>query len=319
VDRTHVLATAGMDAHSSYVALSRHRDGMELHYGRDDFADGDRLVRALSRDRAKDMASDYERSDTAQDYAERRGIIFRERVVEIVKKIVPEQVCERIGDIIEGMRSLADGTRTPERVAPDRKAAEDPEDALRSARRRALVRHARASDAVIEAKQQGFAPSVEQRRELGAARRAFDEARPHGWQDAEAAYSRDNSIAREASSGRIGRDIRALQLETEIRTGRDAGFGTDLGQRSDRFVERWQKLDRQRQHQYAQGDYAGCKATRVQMGDMARSLERDPQLESLLAARKKELGISLNTGRSLGRELAHSHGIDFDRSRGLGI
>ena len=60
VDRTHVLATPGLDAHGSYVALSRHRDGMDLHYGRDDFADEDRLVRTLSRDRAKDMASDYE-------------------------------------------------------------------------------------------------------------------------------------------------------------------------------------------------------------------------------------------------------------------
>ena len=60
VDRAHVLATPGMDAHGSYVALSRHRDGMDLHYGRDDFASQDRLVRTLSRDRAKDMASDYE-------------------------------------------------------------------------------------------------------------------------------------------------------------------------------------------------------------------------------------------------------------------
>ena len=31
VDRTHVLATPGMDAHSSYVTLSRHRDGVDLH------------------------------------------------------------------------------------------------------------------------------------------------------------------------------------------------------------------------------------------------------------------------------------------------
>src|SRR5437773_6380616 len=63
VDRAHVLATPGMDAHASYVALSRHRDGLELHYGRDDFVSRDRLVRALSRNRAKDMASDYERAD----------------------------------------------------------------------------------------------------------------------------------------------------------------------------------------------------------------------------------------------------------------
>ncbi|MDU2922455.1 Ti-type conjugative transfer relaxase TraA, partial [Bradyrhizobium sp.] len=59
VDRAHVLATPGMDAHSSYVALSRHRYGVDLHYGRDDFTDADRLNRAVSRDRSKDMASDY--------------------------------------------------------------------------------------------------------------------------------------------------------------------------------------------------------------------------------------------------------------------
>ena len=92
VDRAHVLATPGMDAHSSYVALSRHRDGVDLHYGRDDFAGRDRLVRALSRGRAKDMASDYQLIDPVQSYAERRGITFRERVAEIVRKVVPEKV-----------------------------------------------------------------------------------------------------------------------------------------------------------------------------------------------------------------------------------
>src|SRR5439155_10085737 len=56
VDQAHVLATPGMDSHSSYVALSRHREAVDLHYGRDDFASQDRLTRTLSRDRAKDMA-----------------------------------------------------------------------------------------------------------------------------------------------------------------------------------------------------------------------------------------------------------------------
>src|SRR3546814_17418466 len=39
VDRTHVLATQGMDAHGSYVALSPPSDGLDLHYDRDNFAD----------------------------------------------------------------------------------------------------------------------------------------------------------------------------------------------------------------------------------------------------------------------------------------
>src|SRR3546814_964125 len=56
VDRTHVLATPGMDSHSAYVAMSRHREGLALHYARDDFADQSRLVRTLSRERGKDMA-----------------------------------------------------------------------------------------------------------------------------------------------------------------------------------------------------------------------------------------------------------------------
>src|SRR3546814_11150312 len=47
VDRAHVLATPGMDRHSAYVALSRHRDGVQLHYGRDDFGDARRLGRPL--------------------------------------------------------------------------------------------------------------------------------------------------------------------------------------------------------------------------------------------------------------------------------
>ncbi|WP_174278841.1 Ti-type conjugative transfer relaxase TraA, partial [Sphingomonas bacterium] len=68
VDRVHVLATPGLDSHAAYVALSRHRDGVDLHYGHDDFADQRQLVRALSRDRGKDMASDY-----AEQQASERG------------------------------------------------------------------------------------------------------------------------------------------------------------------------------------------------------------------------------------------------------
>src|SRR3546814_462304 len=66
VDQAHVLATPGMDRHSAYVALSRHRDGVQLHYGRDDFADDRQPTRTLGRERAKDMASDYGR-DPDQD------------------------------------------------------------------------------------------------------------------------------------------------------------------------------------------------------------------------------------------------------------
>jgi hypothetical protein len=133
--------------------------------------------------------------------------------------------------------------------------------------------------------------------------------RPHGWQDAEAAYARHTDLAREAGTGRVNRAIRALQLETELRV--------DPQRRADRFVERWQKLDQTSQCQYRVGDMSGYKSTRSAMGDMAKSLHRDPQLESLLANCKAELGIRTETGRRLGVALAFIHGIDLDRGRSL--
>jgi hypothetical protein len=135
--------------------------------------------------------------------------------------------------------------------------------------------------------------------------------RPYGSHDAEAAYKKDPELAREAAGGRVNRAVRALQLETELRIHPE--------RRADRFVERWQKLDYTSQRQYQAGDISGYKATRSAMGDMAKSLERDPQLESILANRKRELGIAFESGRRLGHELAFTHGIDLGRGRGLGI
>ncbi|MGA9600405.1 MAG: AAA family ATPase, partial [Methylocystis sp.] len=307
VDRTHVLATPGLDAHGSYVALSRHRDGMDLHYGRDDFADQDRLTQTLSRDRAKDMASDYERLDPAQDYAERRGITFRARVAEIVRKIVPE----RVRDMFDGLRQAADDGRGREREAPERTVAEDPEMALRRTRTKALIRHARAVEAMLGSGNAEGKSSPEQLRELSDARKAFEAVRPHGWRDAEAAYVKDPELAQEAATGRVNRAVRALQLETEIRI--------DPARRADRFVERWRELGQTSQRQYQMGDMSAYKATRAAMGEMAKSLERDPQLESILANRKKDLGIQIESGRRLGRELAFTHGVDLGRGRGVGL
>src|SRR5690606_25204393 len=113
VDRTHVLATPGMDAHGSYVALSR--------------------------DRAKDMATDYQ---PAQSYAERRGITLPERDVSVEQAHAPSAAIGRIGDIIFSVRELRDGAEGPETETSGRgirqeieAVAQDagigPEDALR--------------------------------------------------------------------------------------------------------------------------------------------------------------------------------------------
>ena len=306
VDRAHVLATPGMDQHSSYVALSRHRSGVALHYGQDDFADQNRLVRTLSRERGKDMASDYARADTAQAFAERRGITFRDRVADLIRNVP-----EKVRGIFDELRLPPAGADVRDPAAPVRKVAEESEAELRRARTRALIRHARAVDDIFTALDAGGKGTLDQLRELHDARKAFEETRPYGPGDAEAAYIKKPELAREAASGQVRRTVQALQSETELRT--------DPQRRADRFVARWQELKENCERQYRTADMSGYKATRSAMGDMAKSLERDPQLESILANRKRELGISFDSGRSLGRELAFTQGIDLGRGRGIGI
>ncbi len=244
--------------------------------------------------------------------AERRGITFRARVAEIVRKVVPEKV----RGMFDGLRLPADGGQRPEREVPDggrrrrRRRSRDREAVLRRARTKALIRHARAVDAIFECRsgRQGQPGAGE---ELQEARKVFEEVRPYGSHDAEAAYKKNPELASEAATGRVARTIRALQLETELRT--------DPARRADRFVERWRELGQTSQRQYQAGDMSGYKATRLAMGDMAKSLERDPQLESILANRKRDLGIGIESGRRLGLELAFSHGIDLGRGRGIGL
>jgi len=118
---------------------------------------------------------DYERADPAQSYAERRGITFRKRVVEIVRRVVPEKV----RNMFDGLRPSADaalgpnGERRPEReppersgalaerretAAPERKVTADSEAEARRVRTRALVRHARAVNAIFEAQEMAVRP-----------------------------------------------------------------------------------------------------------------------------------------------------------------
>lgn len=329
VDRAYALATLGMDAHGSYVALSRHRDGMDMHYGRDDFASRDKLVNTLSRDRAKDMTSDYEQQiDPAQDYAERRGIAFRARVAQIMRKLIPERVRDALDSLIDSFRAPGDPVLAagPEREAARQEVLQDvetvaqeagmePEELLHRMRKeQALIRHARVVGAIFMAQDQGRTETPEQMQDLHEARAALNELRPHGSHDAEAIYKRNPELAADVGSGDPDRRV---PVKLAMRQAAELRKNPEL--RADRFVERWRKLERASEHKYAAGDYAGHRAARREMGDMAMSLERDPQMESLLRGRKRELGIDFDSGRSLGRELAFNHGIDYGRGRGLGL
>ncbi|RYF06267.1 MAG: hypothetical protein EOO40_09330, partial [Deltaproteobacteria bacterium] len=59
VDRAYVMASPHFDRHTSYVALTRHRGSVQLHYSREDFKSPGALSARLSRTQTKDMALDY--------------------------------------------------------------------------------------------------------------------------------------------------------------------------------------------------------------------------------------------------------------------
>lgn len=107
VDRTHVLATPGMDAHSTYVALSRHRAETAVHYGRDDFQDEAQLRRTLARERPKDMVLDYD-SRSGQATAGGR----REAVPHVTELSVPTATRDATAEQSTATNSAKPGKET---------------------------------------------------------------------------------------------------------------------------------------------------------------------------------------------------------------
>ena len=290
VGSAHVLATPGMDSHAAYVALSRHREGVALHYGRDDFADQSKLVRTLSRERGKDMASDY---SPEQRFAERRGITFRERLVEIAR-----QLPERAKSIFANFRPQ---TQKLETLPTEQHGL--------SNQRRAVERFARAADDMAKMREQGLPVLPHQREALEKAGKNLDAIKPHAAADLASALQRQPGLAREAADGRSQGAIRAMQLESEIRV--------DPGQRADRFVNDWQRLGQTRVIMEQSYNDNGARRVAGRMADMATGLERDPQVESLLRNRTRELGLGKDIGHDLSRDLAAS--VSFERTRSIGM
>ena len=329
VDHTHVLATPGMDRHGAYVALSRHRDGLALHYGRDDFRNDARLVRSLSRERTKDMASDYAKADPVRTFAERRGITVRERVAEIVKAVpqkargmfdglrlsmggqdrgaLPSREQQRDQAAPRGQqRGMFAGFRPPAPNVDRAKMVQSEREALR---RLAVERHARAIADIWKMEEKDLPVLPHQRAELDKAREGMNRTEAHAAKDMEQAYSRDPALVAEAAGRRSARAIAAMRHEADVRTEPD--------KRADRFVEGWRDLHRQRDALRQGGDHRGARKLSEQMAGMAKSLERDAQMESVLRGRKQDLGINIDSGRQLAQDLASSIGIEAGRGLGM--
>jgi len=276
VDRTYVLATPGLDRHAVYVALSRHREAVHLHYGADDFADRSALVRTLSRERSKDMASDYARA-----FADRRAIILPQ----------PRTPARQLDMFDQLDREAVPSERV--REAPSLE--------------RAVVGFAKATAEIVKVRQQGLAESPHQRAAFDAARHELDAVRPHAARDLRAAFVRDMQLIDDAAAGNIRGAIGAMEWERRYRT--EPQF------RANHFVKAWRQLGDRHELLERRGDEAAARRIAAQMTGLAKGLERDPQVESLLRNRSKDLGVPPYLEKPLSQALPNW--IGWGRGRGL--
>jgi Ti-type conjugative transfer relaxase TraA len=240
VDTVQVLATPGLDRHAAYVALSRHREGVELHYGRDDFGDEGKLARVLSRERAKDMALDY----------------------------------------VDPRRGLRD----------------------------TIVQFARAARQIMAAREQQQDESPAQLREFREAGHQIDAAVPNGARDLRSAFMRDPQVMEPLAAGDTSGAMQVIEWERRYRT--EPGF------RADQFVKTWREMGDRHERFERRGDERSARRIAGEMAGLAKSLERDPQVESLLRLRHKELGMPSYIEGPLSRSLPGW--IGWGRGRGLG-
>lgn len=172
---------------------------------------------------------------------------------------------------------------------------------------RAVQRVARTLAELQEQDERGLSALPHQQDSLAKARDALDRLRPDASHDLISAFERDPALIGEAGRGRTARTLQALQLESEI--------CLDPDKRADRVASDVRALMQRYRRLEGSGDERGTRSVAAGLTSMAKSLERDPQVESLWRARSRDLGLPPFEGRSLSQALPEWLGLS--RSRGL--
>jgi Ti-type conjugative transfer relaxase TraA len=279
VDRSFVLASGSMDRHLTYVGMSRHRDQVTLYAGRDEFKDVAALSSRLSRAGLK---------ETTLDYAQRRGMERedgpqpRASAPEAARAAAPEQ-----------RRGMFDGIKlNTARVAQERAPAmPSPAQGLDQA----VDRYARAWTDAERMRTEKLPVLEYQKRELSEAGTALDAAKQGATQDLQ------NALHYEPQTWRAMKQLRGPERTSELVAAirHEDRVRRDPNLQAERLVKEWKGLEA-RQEKLSGWDQRGARERiETRMKAIAGSLKRDPQLESLMRARAKDLGIDM--GSRLGR------------------
>ena len=336
VDRAHVLATPHMDRHAAYVGLTRHRDGVALHYAREDFADPTRLARVLSRERAKDTSLDYPERDgdeLARRYAERRGLDPLRPESEIVVR-TPEREAERDEPVraaprrgkFAGLKLKAEPPmpeRLPARAepVPEPPRRTSPEIEREERLRRALTGYAEAWADAGRMTAAGLPVLTHQAEAMERFGQTLEALAPNLRHDTRTALERAPELARDAATpeGMVALGA-AIGAERRARL--------DLDERGRAAVRTWSTLERSYAAAEKDYDWQAKREVGERMETFAKELKRDPQLDSLLRQRGRELGVDEGSRldqvvqareADISRTLRRDLGISLGRGMGMGM
>jgi len=181
----------------------------------------------------------------------------------------------------------------------------------------AVDRYARAYQSIDQHRREGLPVLDMQRQEMRAAGQQLDQVQD-GMKDLMRSTLQNDPDTMRAMTELSGRERVAQVIEGMKR---ENAALQDPNVRAERFVERWQDL--RAQHKQLRGwqhDEARGKVEN-QMTGLTKSLERDPQVDSILRNRRRELGIGehLRKGQSIAHELQEEMARGQRLSRGIGI
>lgn len=113
VDRVKVLASLSLDRHLTYVAMTRHREDIQVYFGRRSFEMNGGLAKILSRRNAKETTLDYERGTLYREalrFAENRGL----HIVHVARTLLRDRLDwtinqkSKLTDLTNRLRALGE-------------------------------------------------------------------------------------------------------------------------------------------------------------------------------------------------------------------
>jgi hypothetical protein len=265
--------------------MSRHRETLSVHYGADDFRDRAQLDRTLGRERAKDTTLDY-----GEAFARRRGVAPGDVAAQsdIAEPIV------RAPSRFAGFRPKPG----PVREAGRGPAAPTPDIRVRPEMASGVRGYAVAAADIERMTRDGLPALPHQALALRRAEAALAKVSPEAVADLRQALARERGLA-----ARIGQPEGLAAITKAM--GEEGRVRRDPALRAERFVETWARLRTRHAELAGPRNLLERRKIEARMTGLVGGLARDPQVETLLAGRRKDLGLTRGgvPGAGLGQQL----------------